>query len=127
MKIVLKSTVHKTLVKLKHSVLVTQSCPTLCNPPGSSVHGISQARILEIESESVSSSVRIGLFVTPWTVACQAPLSMGFSKQEYWSELPFPFPGDLPDPGIEPASPALQVDSLPSGPPGKPKPHSKKP
>ena len=50
---------------------------------------------------------------TPWTVACQAPLSMGFSRQEYWTGLPFPSPGDLPDPGIEPRSPALQADSLP--------------
>ena len=50
----------------------------------------------------------------PWTVACQAPLSMEFSRQEYWSGLPFPSPGDLPDPGIEPGSPALQADSLPS-------------
>ena len=49
---------------------------------------------------------------TPWTVAHQAPLSMGFSKQEYWSRLPFPSPGDLPSPGIEPASHALQADSL---------------
>ena len=49
--------------------------------------------------------------VTPWTIARQAPLSMGFSRQEYWSWLPFPFPGDLPDPGIEPRSPALQADS----------------
>ena len=49
---------------------------------------------------------------TPWTVACQAPLSMEFSRQEYWSELPFPSPGDLPDPGIEPGSPALQADDL---------------
>ena len=49
---------------------------------------------------------------TPWTVACQAPLSMGFSRQEYWSGLPFPSPGDLPDPGIEPMSPTLQEDSL---------------
>ena len=48
----------------------------------------------------------------PWTVACQAPLSMGFSRQEYWNRLPFPFPGDLLDPGIEPMSPALQTDSL---------------
>ena len=48
-----------------------------------------------------------------WTVACQAPLSIGFSRQEYWSELPFPSPGDLPDLGIEPWSPALQADSLP--------------
>ena len=51
---------------------------------------------------------------TPWTVACQAPLSTRFSKQEYWSGLPFPSPGDLPVPGIEPGSPALQADSLPS-------------
>ena len=49
----------------------------------------------------------------PWTVDQQAPLSMGFSRQEYWSELPFPSPGDLPDPGIQPMSPALQADSLP--------------
>ena len=49
-----------------------------------------------------------------WTVACQAPLSMGISKQEYWSGLPFPSPGDLPDPGIEPGSPALQADDLPT-------------
>ena len=52
--------------------------------------------------------------VTPWTVACQTPLSMGFSRQEYWSGLPFPSPGDLPDPGIEPGAPALQADSLPT-------------
>ena len=57
---------------------------------------------------------------TPWTVACQAPLSMEFSRQEYWSGLPFPSLGDLPDPGIEPESPALQKDSLLSEPPGKP-------
>ena len=48
-----------------------------------------------------------------WTVASQAPLSMGFSRQEYWTSLPFPSPGDLPDPGIKPRSPALQADSLP--------------
>ena len=56
---------------------------------------------------------------TSWTVACQAPLSMGFSRQEYWSGLPFPSPGDLPDPGIEPRSPTFQADALPSEPPGK--------
>ena len=50
---------------------------------------------------------------TPWTVACQAPLSVGFSRQEYWSGFPFPSPGDFPNPGIEPKCPALQVDSLP--------------
>ena len=52
--------------------------------------------------------------VTPWTVAHQAPLFMGFSRQEYWSRLPFPSPGDLPDPGIEPGSPALRADPLPT-------------
>ena len=65
----------------------------------------------------------VRLLVTLWTVALQAPLSMGFSRQEYWSELPCPTPGDLPNPEIEPASlttPALQADSLPSEPPGKP-------
>ena len=62
----------------------------------------------------------VRLFVTPWTVAHQAPLSMGFSRQEYWSRLPFPSPGDLPDPGIEPRSPALEADALTSEPPGKP-------
>ena len=53
-------------------------------------------------------------FVTPWTATCQAPLSMGFSGQEYWSGLPFPSPGDLPDLGIEPGSSALQADFLPT-------------
>ena len=57
---------------------------------------------------------------TPWTVAHQDPPSMGFSRQEYWSGLPFPSPGDLPNPGIEPRSPALQADALTSEPPGKP-------
>ena len=62
----------------------------------------------------------VQLFVTPQTVGHQAYLSMGFPGQEYWSGLPFPSPGDLPDPGIEPVFPTLQVDSLPSEPPGKP-------
>ena len=62
----------------------------------------------------------VRLFVTPGTVAHQAPLSMQFSRQEYWSGLPFPSPGDLPNPGVKPRSPALQADSLPSESPGKP-------
>ena len=70
------------------------------------------------ESESVSCSV-VSNSATPWTVAHQAPLSMEFSRQEYWSGLPCPSPGDLPDPGIKPGSPVLQVDSLPAEPPGK--------
>ena len=68
----------------------------------------------------VKSLTRVRLFATPWTVAYQAPLSMRFSRQEYWSGLPFPSPGDLPDLGIKPGSPALEADALTSEPPGKP-------
>ena len=68
----------------------------------------------------VKSLSRVRLFVTAWTVAPQAPPSMEFSRSEYWSGLPFPSPGDLPDPGIEPGSPTLQANTLPSEPPGKP-------
>ena len=71
------------------------------------------------EKVKVKSLSRIRLFVTPWTVACQVPQSVEFSRQEYWSGLPFPSPGDLPNPGVEPGSPALQADALPSEPPGK--------
>ena len=74
-----------------------QSYPTLCN-----------------------TMDRIRLFVTQWTVACQAPLSMGFSRQEYFSGLPCPPPGDLPDPGIEPASPTLAGRFFTTEPPVKP-------
>ena len=65
---------------------------------------------------AAKSLSRIWLFATPWTVARQAPLPMGFSRQEYWSGLPFPSPGDLPDPGIKPRSSALQADALTSEP-----------
>ena len=68
----------------------------------------------------VKSLSCVRLFGIPCTVVYQASLSMGFSRQEYWSGLPFPSPGDLPDPGIEPSSPALQADALTSEPPGKP-------
>ena len=93
-----------------------QSCLTLCDPidsspPGSPVPGILQARTLEWVSISFSNAWKwkvkvkslshVRLLATPWTAAHQAPLSMGFSRQEYWSGLPFPSPGDLPDPGIE--------------------------
>ena len=60
----------------------------------------------------MKSLSRVRLFTTPWTVAHQAPPSIEFSRQEFWSGLPFPSPGDLPSPGIEPMSPACQVDSL---------------
>ena len=80
-------------------------------------------RILSITlltCEWVKLLSHVQLFETWWTVAYQAPLSMGFSRQEYWSGLPFPFPGGLPDPGIEPRSPALEADILTSEPSGKP-------
>ena len=124
-----------------------QLCPALCDFMnhsllGSSVHGILQARILEWVAMLFSrgsfwprdptcvpyiSCIGGGLvtkscptLATPWTVACQASLSMGSSRQEYWSGFPFPSTGDLPEPGTEPGSPVLQADSLPSEPPGKP-------
>ena len=65
----------------------------------------------------VKSLSHVRLFEIPWTVVCQAPPSSGFSRQEYWTRLPFPSPEDLPDPRIEPGSPTLQADSLPSEPP----------
>ena len=73
-----------------------------------------------VERKKVKLLSRVQLFATPWTVAYQGPRSMGFSRQERWSGFPFPSPGDLPDPGIEPRSPALQADALPSEPLGKP-------
>ena len=73
--------------------------------------------VLKVKVKSLS---RVGLFATPWTVAYQAPLSMGFSRQECWSGLPFPSPGDLPDPGIKPASPVLSSRFFTTEPPGKP-------
>ena len=71
-------------------------------------------------STNMKSLSPAGLFETPWTVAYQAPQSMEFSRQEYWSGLPFPSPGDLPNPEIEPRSPAFQADALPSEPLWKP-------
>ena len=72
-------------------------------------------------SVKVKSLSRVRLFASPWTVAYQASPSMGFSRQEFCSGLPFPSPGDLPVPGIEPGSPTLEADALTSEPPGKPK------
>ena len=72
-----------------------------------------------MNSESVSHSV-VSNSVTPWTVACQVPLPMEFSRQEYWHGLPFPSPGDFPIPGIKPGSLALKADLILSEPPGKP-------
>ena len=72
------------------------------------------------QGEGSESCSVVSNSVIPWTVACQAPLSMGFSRYEYWSGLPFPSPGDLPDPGIEPGSLTMEADSVPSEPPAKP-------
>ena len=90
---------HKTFVKYCQSHPLTQ--------------GFSHYRV-QVKVKSLS---RVRLFATPKTVTYQAPLSMGFSRQEYWSGLPFPSPGDLPNPGIEPGSPALQANALTSEPP----------
>ena len=76
-------------------------------------------RMLKVKVK-VKSLSRVRLFANPWTVAYQAHPSMGFFRQEDWSGLPFPSPGDLPDPEIEPGSSALQADTLPSETPGKP-------
>ena len=83
---------------------------SLCCPPET-------IRTLLIGYE-VKSLSRVLLFATLWSIAHTAPLSMGFSRQEYWSGLPFHSPGDLPNPGIEPGSPALQAGALTSEPPG---------
>ena len=69
----------------------------------------------------MNSLSHVRLFAIPWTVAYQVPPFMGFSRQAYWSGLPLPSPGDLPDPGIEPRSPTLQANSLPSEPTGRQK------
>ena len=148
---------------MKSESEVVQSCPTLCDPvdyspPGSSTHGIFQARILEWvaisfskrssrqkkeqvqrlwdrsiadlakeqqkvqcdtmegdrkRNQKVKSLSRVRLFATLWTVAHQAPPSMGFSRRKYWSGLPFLSPGDIPNPGIKPRYPILQAASLP--------------
>ena len=85
------------------------------------LHSSSSSRILLLSHFSdTTSNSHVRLFVIPWTVAHRASTSMEFSRQEYWSGLPFPSPGDLPDPGIEPGSPALRADALQSEPPRNP-------
>ena len=76
-------------------------------------------RLKKSKKKQVKSLSHVRGFAAPWTVAYQVPPSMRFSRQENWSGLPFPSPGDLPDPGIEPRSPALSADALPSEPPGE--------
>ena len=88
-------------------------------PPNSPVFSVNK-QFSSISSLCACMLNCVRLFVTPWTVACWAPLSMGFSRQEYWNGLPFPPPGDLPDSGIEPSSPALAGRFFTSEPPWKP-------
>ena len=101
---------HTSLIRVTFGLLVQFLISSLQPQPNT------QTQHLQSEGTSLS---RIRLFAIPWTVVYQASLSIGFSRQEYWSGLPFPSPGDPPDPGIEPRSPALQADALPSEPPGK--------
>ena len=109
-----------------HSSVLAWRIPETGEPgglPSMGLHRIKHdwsdlAAAAAVWSEAKSLS-RVRLFATPRTMAYQAPLSMRFSRQECWSVLPSPSPGDLPDPGIEPRSPSLQADVLPSEPPGK--------
>ena len=101
---------RKRSLGLRTSPKVTQNLPRIYTPP----------ELMVLSESEVNSLSHVRLFAAPWTVAHQAPQSMGFSRHKYWSSLPFPSPGDFPDPGIEPRSPALQADTLTSEPPGKP-------
>ena len=92
-----------------------RDCPWLIFPCGALQNQNYKNVMLAVVVQSLSC---VSLFVTPWAVACQAPLSMGFPKQENWSRLPFSSPGDLPKPGIEPTTPALAGGFLTTEPPG---------
>ena len=83
------------------------------------IFAVSQGHLHNVMNVKVLLCQLCTALVTPWTVAFQAPLTMKSSMQEYWKRLSFPSPGDLPNPGIEPTSPAWQAASLPSEPPGK--------
>ena len=109
--------------QLRHLSLLDCLCHRLCYRLLLGSLGSIQMTLLGHREALVKGKVLVAqsqLFATPWTAACQAPWSMRFSRQEYWSGLPFSRPGNLPDPGIEPGSPVLQADSLPYEPPGKP-------
>ena len=108
---------HKTRPSLWYLSVHVLSTSVMSNSLWS--HGPQPAKLLQGECIHAKLLSCVQLFVTLWTVAHQAPLSMGFSRQEYWIGLPCPSPGDLPDSGIELGSPALQADFLPSEPPGK--------
>ena len=105
-----------------HSTILGWRTPWTEEPGSYSPWGCKELDTAELLGMKVKVKLisHVWLFVNPWTVAHQVPLSMGFSRQENWSGLPFPSPGDLSDPGIEPQSPALQEDALTSEPPGKP-------
>ena len=108
-------TSHPLCLTLHPLYLCHQTQRLQAKPPGTPPPNYSSSQFLS-ESETVKWLSPFWFFVTPWTLARQAPLSMGFSRQEYWSGLPFPPSGDLPNPGIEtvsPVTPASQVDSLP--------------
>ena len=90
----------------------------------SDLYGVRKGNKEHVRVCVLSHCSHVRLCETLWAAACQAPLSLGFSRQEYWSGLPFPPPGDFLYPGIEPVSSALQVDSLPLAPPGKPNKHA---
>ena len=118
---------HPCLYKCTHhSRAYMHVCTTLTQHVCPYEHMLQPAHIIPVTcmfvhmcGEVKVKATHLCLFATPWTVARQAPLSMGFSRQEYWSGLPFPPSEDLPNPGIESRSPTLQADSLPSEPPGK--------
>ena len=108
---------HSILVSvLKHFGVVLSLSETLMKMSYSIHYSVSATLLMLSEVKSLS---HVQLFVTPWTVAYQAPPSMGFSRQEYWNETSFPSPGDFPDQGIKPGCPALKADALSSEPPGK--------
>ena len=95
-------------------IALDRTTSTMLNKSGNGGHLLPCLKKKVFSLWKWKSFSHVQLFATPWTVACQTSLSMEFSRQEYWSRLPFPSPGDLPDPKIEPGSPALQADSLPS-------------
>ena len=113
----------KSFLKTQNEIIHSQ-CP--CTAPQTHAqHSLSQRHACPIfyraphNGRKCQSLSCFRLLASPRTIARQAPLSMGFPRQEYWSGLSFPFPGDLPEPGIQLVSPTLQVDSLPTEPPGK--------
>ena len=115
-----KECCHSTFLVLWQTILTLYNVHVLTayNSFPQYLHGLPPSFLPS--EEEVKSLSRVQLFATPWTVAYKAPVCMEFSRQEYWSGLPFPSPGDLPHSGIKPRSPTLQADALPSEPPGKP-------